>query len=227
MTLYETLEAETKAARQKFHALPMMQEALRDGIDRDLYVSYLGQAYHHVRHTRPLLATAAGRCGPGDERLRDALFGYIAEEDGHEAWILDDIRAVGGEDDVARVTGSQGGPAVRALVGYMYYAIDRVSPYAMLGMVYVLERTSTELATRAASAIARGLGARPDAGFSYLSSHGEIDREHVRFLKDILEGIDAPHLQAVVTDTANMVYRLWGAMFADLVAEWKGRRDAA
>lgn len=227
MTPFQTLEAETATARKKFHALPMLRDALRDGVDRALYIAYLGQAYHHVRQTKPLLATAAGRCGPGDEFLRDALIEYIVEEDGHEAWILEDIRAVGSEADVARVLASQGGPAVRALIGYMYFAIERVSPYAMLGMVFVLERTSTEIAGQAADAIARRFGMLPESGFTYLSSHGEIDRSHVGFLRDVLDATDAPEVQAVVIDTANMVYRLWGAMFADLVAEWKKPRRAA
>jgi pyrroloquinoline quinone (PQQ) biosynthesis protein C len=227
MTLFERLEVETEAARRRFRALPMLEEALRDGINRDLYIAYLGQAYHHVRHTRPLLATAAGRCGPGDDALRDALFEYIAEEDGHENWILDDIAAIGTEEDVTRVLDNEGGPAVRALVGYMYYAIDRISPYAMLGMVYVLELTSTGIAHQAAAAIAQGFGVRPERGFSYLTSHGDIDREHVAFLRGLLDRIDAPATQDVVIDAANMVYRLWGEMFVDLVDEWKERRHAA
>lgn len=141
MSLYQRLQTETAAARRRFHALPMLAAALRDGVERDLYVAYLGQAYHHVRHTCPLLAAAAGRCGDGDARLREALFDYIAEEKGHEAWILDDIEAIGGADAVPRVLATDGDPAVRALVGYMYYAVERISPYAMLGMVYVLEGT--------------------------------------------------------------------------------------
>ncbi len=227
MTLFERLEVETEAARKTFYALPMLREAIRDGVERNLYLAYLGQAYHHVRHTRPLLATAAGRCKPADEALRDVLFQYIAEEDGHEAWILEDIRALGGDASAALVVSTQGGPAVRALVGYMYFALERLSPYAMLGMAYVLERTSTDIAEQAAAAIARGLGVGRAEGFTYLGSHGEIDQGHVQFLKGVLDGIDAPAIQAIVIDTANMVYRLWGAMFVDLVAEWKARRDAA
>jgi pyrroloquinoline quinone (PQQ) biosynthesis protein C len=227
MSLFQRLEVETEGARKRFRALPMLEQALRDGVNRDLYVAYLGEAYQHVRHTRPLLATAAGRCGAGEEALRDALFEYIAEEDGHENWILDDIAAVGTPDDVERVLASQGGPAVRALVGYMYYAIERISPYAMLGMVYVLELTSTGIAQRAAAAIAQGFGVSPERGFSYLTSHGEIDRDHVAFLRGLLDEIEAPETQAIVIDTANMVYRLWGEMFVDLVTEWKERRHAA
>jgi pyrroloquinoline quinone (PQQ) biosynthesis protein C len=227
MSLYERLQLETAAARRKFHATPMLAEALRDGVDHDLYIAYLGQAYHHVRHTCPLLATAAGRCGPADKILRDALFAYIAEEKGHEAWILDDIRVIGDAGEVERVIGYEGDPAVRALVGYMYYAVERISPYAMLGMVYVLEGVSTDIAEQAAAAIARGFAVRPERGFSYLTSHGALDREHVAFFQSLAGSVERPELQAVVIDAANMVFRLWGAMFADLVGTWQERRHAA
>jgi pyrroloquinoline quinone (PQQ) biosynthesis protein C len=227
MSLYQRLQTETAAARRRFHALPMLAAALRDGVERDLYVAYLGQAYHHVRHTCPLLAAAAGRCGDGDARLREALFDYIAEEKGHEAWILDDIEAIGGADAVPRVLANDGDPAVRALVGYMYYAVERISPYAMLGMVYVLEGTSTDIAEQAAAAIARGFGTVPERGFSYLCSHGALDVDHVAFFRTLADSVEDPTRQAIVVDTANMVYRLWGAMFADLVADWQERRHAA
>lgn len=227
MKLFDRLQIETAGAREKFRALPVLQEALRDGISSELYVAYLGQAYHHVRHTCPLLGAAAGRCGRGDERLRDALFAYIDEEKGHEAWLLDDIRAIGSEADLARTLGREGDPAVRAMVGYMYYAIERISPYAMLGMVFVLESTSTEIASQAATAIACRIGVGTDRGFSYLLSHGTIDHEHIAFFGGIADSVESPELQAIVIDTANMIYRLWGAMFADLVGDGRERRDAA
>lgn len=227
MSFYQRLQTATAAAHRRFHALPILAEALRNGVERDLYVAYLGQAYHHVRHTCPLLATAAGRCGDTDHRLRAALFDYIVEEQGHEAWILDDIEAVGGADAVARVLATDGDPAVRALVGYMYYAVERLSPYAMLGMVYVLEGTSTEIARQAATAIASGFDTPPERGFSYLTSHGALDVDHVAFFRTLADDITDPARQAIVIDTANMVYRLWGAMFADLAAAWQERRHAA
>lgn len=230
MDFYDRLVADTEDARAAFMALPTLQAALADGVSPALYVDYLSQAYHHVRHTCPLLAAAAARCGPGDERLADALYAYMDEERGHEKWILDDIRALAGDGRVAETVGYEGDPPVRALVGYMYSAIERTSPYAILGMVYVLEGTSVEIASQAAAAIAAGLGQAPQAsqaGFSYLTSHGALDREHVAFYRDLVNGLEDEGQRRTVVDAARMTYYLWGLMFRELAAGAEERRDVA
>ena len=65
----------------------------------------------------------------------------MEEERGHEKWILNDIAAMGG--DAAAVSDGQPGIACQVMVGYTYYAIEWISPYAMLGSVHVLEGMST------------------------------------------------------------------------------------
>ena len=137
MSFYETLEKETAPEREKFLAIPLVEQAVRSGGPRPLYLAFLEQAYHHVSHTFPLLAFAASRTT--DERYQDALVEYMEEERGHEKWILDDIRILGG--DAQRVREGQPAPACAIMVGYAYYAIEHISPYAMLGSVHVLEGT--------------------------------------------------------------------------------------
>ncbi|MFZ0694016.1 MAG: iron-containing redox enzyme family protein, partial [Alphaproteobacteria bacterium] len=61
MTFYDRLLAETADARSDFISLPLIGRALNGDVPRDLYLDYLAQAYHHVRHTCPLLAFAASR----------------------------------------------------------------------------------------------------------------------------------------------------------------------
>lgn len=222
MTFYDRLEAETADARAAFMALPTLRDALTAGVSPALYVDYLSQAYHHVRHTCPLLAAAASRCGPEDGRLAAALYDYMAEERGHDEWILDDIRAVAGADRAADTAAGDGDPPVRALVGYMYSAIERTSPYAVLGMVYVLEGTSVAIASQAAAAIAASMGNAGGAGFTYLTSHGALDREHMTFYRDLVNGIDAPAHRAAIVDAAQMTYYLWGQMFRALAEKAAG-----
>jgi hypothetical protein len=86
----------------------------------------------------------------------------------------------------------------------------------MLGMVHVLEGTSSALATRAAQAIARAL-ALPAKAFTYLSSHGSLDQEHVRFFEETVNALPRPDREAVVP-VARMVYRLYGDIFRGLPA---------
>ena len=84
MSAYLKLIEHTATSRQKFIELPLIQEVLRSGASKDLYLDYLGQAYHHVKCTAPLLALAAGRCGAEDRRYQAALFEYVKEEYGRE-----------------------------------------------------------------------------------------------------------------------------------------------
>jgi hypothetical protein len=79
----------------------------------------------------------------------------------------------------------------------------------------VLEGTSTALAINAAQVIRAALGLPPEA-FTYLTSHGALDQEHVRFFASLMDRLDSPADQAAVTHVANMVYRLYGDIFRSL-----------
>lgn len=219
-SFFQRLQSETVAERTAFQEIPVIQRALSGNIDRDLYIAYLGEAYHHVRHTCLLLATALSRCTQQDTAYREALLEYLEEERGHENWILDDIRALGG--DAQMVADGQGSPATRIMVGYAYYMTDRISPYAMLGMVHVLEGMSVALADKAAVGIAAALGGpdgkMPSAGFSYLTSHGSLDQEHVRFFESLVNQLPNPACEDIVLDAAKLMYRLFGDVFRDLAS---------
>ena len=227
MSFFDQLESETSEARERFTRIPVISRALAEGVPMDLYVSYLGQAYHHVRHTCPLLRAALDRCNSEDRALAGALREYILEEEGHEAWILDDIRDLVGPATVEHTIEYEGDPPVRALVGFMYDAIARRGPHAMLGMVNVLEGMSVQLAEKAAAAIAGHIGETPDQGFRYMMSHGSLDQEHVVFFRDLVNDISDPASQAQIIDTANMVYYLWGRMFDELDQSNEGASRAA
>jgi hypothetical protein len=82
-------------------------------------------------------------------------------------------------------------------------------------MVHVLEGTSIALATNAAQQIRGTLGLPPEA-FTYLTSHGTLDQEHVRFFAGLMDRVEAPADRAAVTHVANMVYRLYGDIFRAL-----------
>jgi pyrroloquinoline quinone (PQQ) biosynthesis protein C len=220
---YGRLLHETSGERNSFLSIPLIEEATERGVSHDTYLAFLAEAYHHVKHTWPLLARAASRCGERDEAYRDALFHYLGEERGHEKWILDDIAALGG--DPQRVREAAASVPCQALVAYAYYSIDHISPYAMLGMAHVLEGMSASLATQAAAMIFQRLevadpiqgGAFPP-GFSYLCSHGTLDQDHVRFFQGLVNGITDEDAQAAIIATAKVFYRLYGDIFRELDA---------
>ncbi len=212
MSVHDWLLAETAAARAEFRAIPLLARALDGSVPRALYIAFLAQAYHHVRHTCPLLALAAAKTTDADYRA--ALYDYVAEERGHEQWILSDIDAIGGDAEAAVWTPPR--PPCRAMVGYAHYAIEWISPYSLLGMVHVLEGTSVALASRAADALEHSLGSKNGAGFTYLRSHGALDAEHITFFETLVNRIQNPSAGSAIIDAAKMMYWLYGNIFRDL-----------
>jgi pyrroloquinoline quinone (PQQ) biosynthesis protein C len=212
MSFYDRLMSETAKDREAFLTIPIVQHAIRNGASRQLYVDFLTEAYHHVKHTFRLLALAASRTS--DERYQDALVEYMEEERGHEKWILDDIKTVGGDPEAVRA-GTPGMPC-RIMVGYAYYAIEHVSPYTYLGSVHVLEGMSVLLADKLADAMKKSLGQESDAGFTYLRTHGSLDTDHVAFFRTLVDGFEDPFTQRIIIDHARIFYRLYGAIFQDL-----------
>ncbi len=213
MSVYERLVYETGQARIQFMTVPILQRALRGNIDRDDYLAFLGQAYHHVSHTVPLLANCRDRLPARLGWLRAAMDEYIEEETGHEHWILDDISAAGGDADVARDRVPL--PATELMVAYAYDLVNRRNPVGFLGMVFVLESTSVQLASRAASAIRNSLDL-PERAFRYLTSHGSVDQEHIAFFQQLVDRLHQSEDQDALVHSAKMFYRLYGDVFTSL-----------
>ncbi len=213
MSVYERLVYETGPARTRFMAVPILQRALRGNIERDDYLAFLGQAYHHVSHTVSLLANCRERLPARLGWLRAAMDEYIEEETGHEHWILDDIHAAGGDADAARDSAPL--PATELMVAYAYDLVNRRNPVGFLGMVFVLESTSVQLASRAASVIRDSL-ALPEQAFRYLTSHGSVDQEHIAFFQKLVNRLDQSEDQDAVMHSAKMFYRLYGDIFTSL-----------
>jgi len=213
MNFFDTLQEQTQTEREYLFASPMIQAALRGEAQKHSYVAFLSEAFHHVRHTVPLLMACGSRLDADHEWLREAMAEYIEEEIGHQEWILNDIRACGGDPETVRH--GKPGLATELMVSTMYDRINRLNPIAMLGMVFVLEGTSIALATQAAGSLKQGLGLPPQA-FSYLSSHGSLDLEHMKFFETLVNRIDNDTDRDAVLHTAKVIYRLYAEMFRSL-----------
>ena len=216
MTFFHTLQDRTAAERDHLLTAPVLQLAVDGKLSLETYIAFLTQAYHHVKHTVPLLMACGARLPERLEWLRSAIAEYIEEELGHQEWILNDLAACGADPEAVR----HGQPALATelMVSYVYDRIARHNPVSFFGMVNVLEGTSIALATRAASAIRGSLGL-PPAAFSYLNSHGSLDLEHMRFFEDLMNRLDADEDREAVVHTARVVYRLYGDMFRSLPLE--------
>jgi len=209
MAFFDRLQSETAQARAHVTGAPVI-EAIREGrFDLNGYTWFLTQAYHHVKHTVPLMMACGGRLPERLEFVRKALVEYIEEEYGHHEWILNDLAACGEDKETIR----HGSPdtSIELMVAYLYDRINRGNPAAFFGMVQVLEGTSIELATPLGEAIQKQLGL-PDEAFSYLYSHGALDQEHFEFFRNLMNEITDPDDQQAIIEAARMVYRLYGDM---------------
>ena len=212
MSFYETLAAETAEARNYLLSSPIVADCLRGEVSLPSYLAFLGQAFHHVRHTTPLLMSLGGRLPERLAWMRRAVAEYIEEEIGHEEWILNDISAAGGDAEAVRA--SRPGLPAEVMVAYAYDLVARGNPAAFFGMVFVLEGTSVALALQAADRIQQTLGL-PDTAFSYLRSHGTLDQEHTKHLASLLEKM-TPEDQADVVHAAKVFFKLYGDIFRSL-----------
>ena len=213
MNFQETLQHRTAEQREYLLSSPIIQHALAGDITREIYIEFLTQAYHHVRHTVPLMMAVGCRIPERLGWLQHEILHYLEEEEGHDQWILNDIDAAGGDRDAAAK--SLPDLATDAMVAFAYDMVARRNPVGFFGMVYVLEGTSVALALRAADRVQATL-ALPNRAFTYLRSHGTLDQQHVHHLAGILNRLDCDEDREAVVRCAQSIYWLYANMFRRL-----------
>lgn len=213
MTFFAELQAATAQERAALLDIPFIKAGASGDLSLQSYIAFLTQAYHHVKHTTPLLMACGARLPASKEWLRNAVAEYIEEELGHQEWILNDINACGGAGD--RVRHERPGMAAELMVAYAYDTISRGNPVAFFGMVQVLEGTSIQVATQAADALRAKL-ALPKEAFSYLYSHGALDIKHVDYFESLMNRIEEPADKASIIHCAKVMYKLYGDVFRGL-----------
>ena len=217
MTFYEKLLNETEPERNTLLGLPLITRGATGQLNLETYVAFLEQAYHHVKHTIPLLMLTGARLDERYEWLRVAIGEYIEEEMGHQEWVLNDIKACGFDQEAVR--NGRPGNATELMVAYAYDMVNRVNPIGFFGMVLVLEGTSTAVASHAAKSIAQTLKLSP-ASFTYLASHGALDVEHTKFYEDIVNKITDAKDQQLLIHAAKVFYKLYADIFRELASKF-------
>ncbi len=214
MNFFDSLQQETEQERTYLLSAPIIQRCMAEGrFSLSEYVEFLTQAYHHVKHTVPLLMAVGSRLPTEKENYREAIAEYIQEELGHQEWILNDIAACGVDKDSVRV--GQPNVATELMVAYAYDTVMRNNPMAFFGMVFVLEGTSINLASTAADIIQKHLKL-PNKAFSYLRSHGSLDQEHMVFFAKLMNGVTEEADKRDIRHAAKIFYRLYGNIFRSI-----------
>jgi hypothetical protein len=218
MAFYDELLKATATERKELMGLPLITQGATGKLSLATYMAFLIQAYHHVKHTTPLLMTCGGCLPARYEWLRTAIGEYIEEEMGHQEWVLDDIVECGGNKEAVRMSETlqtKASQATEIMVAYAYDMIHRVNPIGFFGMVLVLEGTSTAAATQAGEALIQSLNL-PKKAFSYLLSHGSLDISHISFYESLVNQITDVDDQAMLIHSAKVFYKLYGDIFRDI-----------
>jgi pyrroloquinoline quinone (PQQ) biosynthesis protein C len=210
MSFHQRLISETAAEQRYLLAAPLIGQCFSGALTLDHYVAFLLQAFHHVKHTVPLLMATGARLPDDKEWLRVAVGEYIDEETGHQEWVLNDLAACGYDKEVARH--AQPHATTELMVAYAWDMVSRINPLGFFGMVHVLEGTSIDLADKAADALRSRLGL-PREAFTYLYSHGALDQQHVKFFQGLMNRITDAREQDLIIHAARMFYRLYGDLF--------------
>jgi pyrroloquinoline quinone (PQQ) biosynthesis protein C len=214
MSFFITLVEMTDASRRDLELIPKVHSMINHGLTLAEYRGFLHDLYHIVWHFCPVMSAAAARC---DDRFRDVrydLYERIEEEKGHDSWVLEDIKALGG--DVRAVRETPPSPPAQAMIAFNYYASDRVHPCSVLGMLYMLEVVSSVYGGRVSDSIARALGRNvEDGGFKFLSSHATMDLDHMAKLNRLVKTIDDAGAQNAIVNATRVNFHQFGQLFRE------------
>ena len=213
MAFYNELLEKTSESKQYFLSAPIITEVFEGNFSLETYVAFLNQAFHHVKHTCPLLMQAGARMTGQQEWARKAVSEYIDEEFGHEHWILNDIEACG--YDRAEFESAKAPFTSDIMVSYLYDYVTRKNPMGIFGMVLVLEGTSSDLAPAVGSIVQEKLQLKDEA-MTYLTTHGVLDQDHIQFFENLMNQISNEEDQAAIIEVANSVYQLYGDVYRSI-----------
>ena len=207
MSFFIRLLETTDQSRRDLESQPKVQDMLNGRMSADDYRRFLMDLYHIVWHFCPIMAAAASRCSDTFLSIRQHLYHNIDEEKGHESMVIADLKTFGVDEKI--VSNTPPSAPVQAMIAYNYFAVERVHPCAVLGMLYVLEIISSVYGGQVASSIADGLNMPLPEGFTFLESHASMDLDHMANLRALLEKIQDTEVQKVVVSAIEMNFYLF------------------
>lgn len=195
----------------------IVAEALTGHSKREDYVAYLTNVYHYARFSPVIMAAAAARSVQTRPELALYLLRHAAEEQGHDAWALEDLQKLGvGESEVASTRPT---PCCAALVGYVHDLATTGNPIATFGWMYILEAVGADIGTAAGSKLGDAHGDADDP-VKFVAGHGEADTDHtVEIEEQIRLHLKDGQDREDVCETARVVSHLYTTMFRQIGGE--------
>ncbi|MER8460324.1 iron-containing redox enzyme family protein [Mesorhizobium sp. M1300] len=179
------------------------------------YVRYLSEvAGKYSPHSPRVMALAASRCMSTHPELARYLMHHAEEEQGHEQWAYDDLKAFG--ISVREFSAARAVPSCAAMIGYTYYVAGHLNPVGIFGWMYVLEAVGDDLGTAVADNIRSKLRIA-DKGVRFVAGHGVADHDHTRQIAVQIERhIRRPQDLADIENVATVVANLYVRMFQEI-----------
>ena len=199
LPFFAELVTRTDESRRDFETNAVVLDAVANGMSVERYRKLLLELYHVVWHFNPVCAAAASRIPDEQREVRYFLYEHMQEESGHEQWVMNDLEAVG----VSQTTLLTHEPSLHtlALTGYNYWSADRRHPCSVLGMMYTLEVIASVYGGPFSSAIRESLLLQGDRGVSFISSHAEMDAEHMAELRVLLNKVTSDEARAAIIES--------------------------
>jgi pyrroloquinoline quinone (PQQ) biosynthesis protein C len=214
MSFFITLVELTDSSRRELETIPKVHSMIHHGLTLAEYRAFLHDLYHIVWHFCPIMAAAAARCDDRFREVRFDLYERIGEEKDHDSWLMEDIEAVSGDSSMVRETPPS--EAAQAMIGFNYYAAERVHPCSVLGMLYMLEVISSVYGGRVAEAIATAIGRDINlGGFKFLSSHATMDVHHMAKLNALVKKIHDKDAQNAIVNATKVNFHQFGQLFRE------------
>ena len=165
---FDILQLQTSRQHNGLLALPIIQSMREGTLSKDLYVSFLTQWYHIVKHSLPLILATQSRLTEETAWLTAVIDEFTKQLVSNEELILSDIAACGG--NIEQVRHSDPHMATELMVSYAYDTVNRINVLGILGMHHVLEGAVLSVAHRPAANICNSLLV-PKGAFIYFDTH--------------------------------------------------------
>jgi pyrroloquinoline quinone (PQQ) biosynthesis protein C len=218
MTRYDQLLADTQDEYD--HSIkqnPIFAVVTSGKMTRNHYITYLKETYHLVKHTSRALAQVGARLPDHRRELRTWFFTQSLDENNHDLFCVNDLRALGEDPDRILADGMMM-PGAWGMVTQIYYMAGYGNPAATLGVATATEGLGADLATHFATVIERTYGIPADAT-TFLRSHGISDESHIeearRAVNTMVED-EAEYRQIVFA--RKMTLKYYGRLFEDVLS---------
>ena len=194
---------------------------VRDVLDgkpnRDHYVRYLETARWYAQYSPVLMGLASSRMIRSHPELGRYLLEHGRDEEGHDAWALEDLVELG--VDAGSAIAAPPVPSCAALVGFVHFLAGHDNPVGVYGWMYVLEAVGDDLGTEVGRLLDEGLGLGGKA-IRFVAGHGVADHEHTAELTEMIgRHVRAPEDVEAVDRAAGVVADLYVRMFREVGQE--------